>query len=562
MTVRPLPSILATIALGGASVAAAAPTKLAVPASSVTASANDGHVPANTVDGNLGTRWSAEGNGQWIRYDLGATRLVAFVKIAWYQGNARHAFFDLQTSADGITFTSRFSGQSSGTTTALETYDFSDVSARYVRIVGQGNSVNAWNSITETEVWIETATDTQAPSVPTNLTATAVSSSEIDLQWTASTDNVGVAGYNVYRGGALVASPAGTSFADTGLAASTTFSYTVKARDAAGNLSAASGAASATTTGGGGSCTGALSSLAAIQDALKNAGPGAVISIAPGTYTGARSSSGDPGGQGLFFGGANGTSSSHIVLKGCNPSSRPILQGSGTGDGSYGIHLTGDFWEIRDVEVRTAQKGIMLDNASHVLISNVTVSNIGDEGVHFRDGSSFNTLENSRILNTGRFQPGFGEGAYVGSDNSSSFNHTVVGNVIRNVRFDGGITAEHVDVKEGADGTLIEGCFFDGTGISGENSADSFVDVKGVNTTIRNNQGARSGNANVLDAFQVRTHGTCCATGTNNHFDHNTVNLDDSAGFVVMATSATSGTTASGDVRVGGGNLYNANVNK
>jgi chitodextrinase len=96
------------------------------------------------------------------------------------------------------------------------------------------------------------AGDTQAPSAPTNLAATAVSSSQINLSWTASTDNVGVSGYSVYRNGALVGSPAAASYSDTGLTASTVYSYTVRARDAAGNVSAASNTASATTQPGGG----------------------------------------------------------------------------------------------------------------------------------------------------------------------------------------------------------------------------------------------------------------------------------------------------------------------
>ena len=62
------------------------------------------------------------------------------------------------------------------------------------------------------------------------LTATAVSSSQINLSWTAATDNVGVTGYNVYRGGMQIATlGAVTTFQNTGLTASTTYSYTVQA---------------------------------------------------------------------------------------------------------------------------------------------------------------------------------------------------------------------------------------------------------------------------------------------------------------------------------------------
>ncbi|SIQ95229.1 Endo-1,4-beta-D-glucanase Y [Paenibacillus macquariensis] len=102
--------------------------------------------------------------------------------------------------------------------------------------------------------WIPTADggtptpDTQAPTTPTNLTTTVVSSNQINLNWTASTDNVGVVGYQVFRGSTQVGTPTGTTFNDTGLTASTAYSYKVKAVDAAGNLSANSNTATATTT--------------------------------------------------------------------------------------------------------------------------------------------------------------------------------------------------------------------------------------------------------------------------------------------------------------------------
>ncbi|WP_339314231.1 discoidin domain-containing protein [Paenibacillus sp. FSL R10-2734] len=100
--------------------------------------------------------------------------------------------------------------------------------------------------------------DTQAPSTPVNLTATAVSSSGVNLSWTASTDNVGVTGYEIYRGGSLVGNTVTTSYSDTGLTAATAYSYTVKAKDAAGNVSAASNTATATTQAGGGGTAVAL----------------------------------------------------------------------------------------------------------------------------------------------------------------------------------------------------------------------------------------------------------------------------------------------------------------
>ncbi|NOU67990.1 DNRLRE domain-containing protein [Paenibacillus sp. LMG 31461] len=409
-----------------------------------------------------------------------------------------------------------------------------------------------------------TGGDTQAPTAPSGFNGTAASSSQINLSWSASTDNVGVTGYDVYRNGAFLKTVTGTSTSDTGLAASTSYSYYVKAKDAAGNASSQSSTINVTTTAGTtpSGCTNALTTTVAIQNAMKNAVAGSVILLAPGNYVGDRSTSGDPGGQGLFYSDKNGTASNPIVLKSCDAANPAVLKGVNVNDGSYGIHLTGNYWQIRDVEITQAQKGIIIDNGNNNLLNNVEVHNVGDEGVHFRDGSSYNTLSYSLIYDTGLYQAGYGEGAYVGSDSSSPYEHVVTGNVISHTNFDGGITAEHIDVKEGASGTIIEYCTFNGTGISGANSADSFVDVKGVNTIIRYNQGYRNGNANVVDAFQVRTHGSDYATGVNNSFNNNTVNLDGVAGYVVYATSAATGTTATNDVRTGGGNLYNSNVNK
>ncbi|HEU5135239.1 MAG TPA: endo-1,4-beta-xylanase [Steroidobacteraceae bacterium] len=101
--------------------------------------------------------------------------------------------------------------------------------------------------------------DTQAPSVPAGLTATGTTNSSISLAWTASTDNVGVTGYQVWRapgasGGTFtqVATAPANNYVNTGLAAATTFRYQVRAVDAAGNVSAFSTTLTATTQTGGG----------------------------------------------------------------------------------------------------------------------------------------------------------------------------------------------------------------------------------------------------------------------------------------------------------------------
>jgi len=106
---------------------------------------------------------------------------------------------------------------------------------------------NLSNQSSASSATTQSLADTQAPSIPANLAANVVSDSQIDLSWSASTDNIGVAGYRVYRDGALAATPTGTLVSLTGLAPGTLYSFTVSALDAAGNASAQSAALSAKT---------------------------------------------------------------------------------------------------------------------------------------------------------------------------------------------------------------------------------------------------------------------------------------------------------------------------
>ena len=145
-----------------------------------------------------------------------------------------------------------------GTTTGATTYSATGLTTNTsysyrVRATDAAGNLSSYSNTASAT----TLADTQAPTAPTNLTATAFSSVQINLSWTASTDNVGVTGYKVEQcQGASCSnfaqvgttSGTGTTYSATGLTASTSYSYRVRATDAAGNLSGYSNTASATTS--------------------------------------------------------------------------------------------------------------------------------------------------------------------------------------------------------------------------------------------------------------------------------------------------------------------------
>jgi hypothetical protein len=95
---------------------------LQLPIASVTASGNDGNLPANVLDNNLNTRWSNLSVGSFVQAYLGGQKTICSVDVAWYRGNLRVNNFVISVSNDGTTFTNVFTGKSSGTTSSAEKY--------------------------------------------------------------------------------------------------------------------------------------------------------------------------------------------------------------------------------------------------------------------------------------------------------------------------------------------------------------------------------------------------------------------------------------------------------
>ncbi|MFE1269939.1 discoidin domain-containing protein [Streptomyces sp. NPDC058757] len=198
----------------------------------------------NANDGNRASYWESGNNAlpQWLQADLGASvavnRVVLRLPAGW---GARSQTLKIQGSADGTVFTDlsasrAYAFDAANDNTATITLD--STTTRYVRVLVTANTVQPAAQISELEVYGPATGDTRAPTAPTNLAFTQPATGQIRLTWNASTDDVGVSGYDVYADNVLLTSVAGdvTTFTDT-RPADRTVSYRVRAKDAAGNQS-------------------------------------------------------------------------------------------------------------------------------------------------------------------------------------------------------------------------------------------------------------------------------------------------------------------------------------
>ncbi len=218
------------------------------------------YAAANAGDSNPSTYWESNNNAfpQWLQVDLGSSYDVnkVILKLPPSGWETRTQTLSVQGSSDGSTFTN-LSASASHTFDPASgnqaTISFTAASARYVRLVFTANTGWSAGQVSEFEVYGQAqAGDTTPPTAPGNLAYTEPSSGQIKLTWTASSDNVGVTGYDIYANGALRASVAGNVLTYTdSQPATATVSYYVKAKDSAGNVSQASSTVTRTGSGGG-----------------------------------------------------------------------------------------------------------------------------------------------------------------------------------------------------------------------------------------------------------------------------------------------------------------------
>ncbi|WP_339292239.1 discoidin domain-containing protein [Paenibacillus sp. FSL W8-0187] len=248
----------------GDAVIAVEPGNLAAGKNMTASSYNQTYVAGNANDSNQATYWESNNNAfpQWLQVDLDGSYNVnkVILKLPASGWETRSQTLTVQASSNGSTFINLASSAAYTFNPAdgnKVTINLTAQSARYVRLLFTANTEWPAGQISEFEVYGQAPTgDTEAPAAPGNLAYTEPASGQIKLTWSASADNVGVSGYDVYADHAVRASVAGNvlTYTDNQPAAATV-SYYVKAKDAAGNVSAASNTVTRTGSGSGGTGT-------------------------------------------------------------------------------------------------------------------------------------------------------------------------------------------------------------------------------------------------------------------------------------------------------------------
>ena len=142
------------------------------------ASSQSGFPSSNAADNNLNTVWSNYGVGSSIDLDLGSTKNICSLDIAWYKGDERENNFVISISQDGKSYKTVLSTKSSGKSLSYEKYVFSDNLARYVKITVNGNTQNNYATISEIRVLVPSSSQSQVQCVDGHIQNTKTSASQ------------------------------------------------------------------------------------------------------------------------------------------------------------------------------------------------------------------------------------------------------------------------------------------------------------------------------------------------------------------------------------------------
>jgi hypothetical protein len=318
--------------------------------------------------------------------------------------------------------------------------------------------------------------------------------SGIRVKWSASSSK-DVIGYQVYRS----TSPDGTNlqlisgatpypnttFLNIDLTPNTTYSYWVKAVDASGNSSpktpqvkAQRNPDRAASTLRATACPAPTKTVRTAEElaaALDTAQPGTSIWMEPGIY-----------GRGYYV-TRSGTKDKPVWVCG---SSSAIIDATLNGQ-THGIYLSSTAYvRLAGFSVRNSLKGVMVNDSKHVAVSDLTVQNIGHEGIHLRDNTTDSAVAGNTVRDTGMVEPLYGEGIYIGSSNKSwcTVQSCVPDRSDRNLieanRVSGN-AAEGIEAKEGSAGGWIRGNFVDGSRMRAD--ALGLIHVRGDDWEVANN---------------------------------------------------------------------------
>lgn len=281
-----------------------------------------------------------------------------------------------------------------------------------------------------------------------------------------------------------------------------------------------------------------VSTALQLKAALLNALPGDEIIMADGVYKG----------KFVIETAVSGSAAKPILLRG----SRNVILDAENSNTGYVLYLQASYWKLKGFTLTNGLKGLMADGVRYCVIDSIKVHMIGEEGIHLRKFSSQNIIQYTEVTNVGLKTPDYGEGIYIGSAKSNWATYTnglpdnCDSNKVLNNKIGPAITAECIDVKEGTTGGLISGNSFDATGITGANSGDSWMDVKGNNYLIEGNTGFNPGGSIFKDGYQV--HVAYPGWGNHNVFRNNSCTVNASGYGFNIQLSGSNGTSAGNKV--------------
>jgi hypothetical protein len=186
----------------------------------------------------------------------------------------------------------------------------------------------------------------------------------------------------------------------------------------------------------------------------------------------------------------------------CGSRAAVIETGSITNRG-FALVIQANYWVVDGFTVTNSLQGVRVLRGQHNIVRRLRIHSLGQEAINLKAFSSHNIVEENEIHDTGRTEPRYGEGVYVGTSDSQWCQWTDCqpdrsdSNVVRNNRIGPNIGSDMVDVKAGTTGTLVAGNTFDGRGSRTEQRA--WVIVKGNDVVVENNRGTVS----PLHGFEV-----------------------------------------------------------